>query len=165
MLIIRIPAYLFIRSLKVLTRSDNNIDSSPVRLLSLLRSILFLLSKVYSSQYLDALKPLNLPSLLAKYQYIPILGSAYRLRQIYKGVSILVLLYKIQAQTLGYNLQQYKQSNRPQLFLGIKLYYLYPRFILIRQYFSKENQSQYSCYLIYRYTLYILFYPTKIKIF
>jgi len=49
MLIIRIPAYLFIRSLKVLTRSDDNIDSSPVWLLSPLRSISFPLSKVHSS--------------------------------------------------------------------------------------------------------------------
>ena len=165
MLIIRIPAYLFIRSLKVLTRSNNNIDSSLVRLLSSLYSILFLLSKVHSSQYLDALKPLNLLPLLAKYQYIPILGSAYRLRQIYGGASMLVLSRRIRAWASGYNLQRHKQSNRPWLFLGIKLHYLYPRFILIRQCFSKENQSQYSCYLIYGYTLYILFYPTKIKIY
>ena len=73
-------AYLFIYSLKVLTRSNNNIDSSPFRLLSLLRSMLFLLSKVHSSWYPDALKPLNSPPLLAKYWYIPVLGSAYRLR-------------------------------------------------------------------------------------
>ena len=165
MLIIRIPACLFIYSLKVLTYSDDNIDSSPVQLLSPLHSILFPLSKVHSSWYLDALKPLNLPPLLAKYQYIPILGSAYRLRQAYRGVSILVSSRRIQAQALGYNLQRRKQSNRPQLFLGIKLYYLYPRFILIRWCFSKENQSQYSYYLIHGYTLYILFYPTKIKIY
>ena len=142
MLIIRIPAYLFIRSLKVLTHSNNNIDSSPVRLLSPLYSILFPLSKVHSSQYPDALKPLNSPPPLAKYQCIPILGSAYRLRQVYRGVSTLVLSRRIQAQALGYNLQRRKQSDSPQLFLGIKLYYLYPRFILIRQYFNKENQSQ-----------------------
>ena len=165
MLTIRIPAYLFIHSLKVLIYSNNNMDSSPVRLLSPLRSILFPLSKVHSSWYPDALKPLNSPPPLAKYQCIPILGFAYRSRQAYKGASTLVLLRKIQAQALGCNLQRRKQSNRPQLFLGIKLYYLYPRFILTRQYFSKENQSQYSCYLIHGHTLYILFYPTKIKIY
>ena len=142
MLAIRIPAYLFIRSLIVLTRSDDNIDSSPVQLLSLLRSILFLLSKVYSSQYLDALKPLNSPPSLAKYQCTSALGSAYRLRQAYRGASALVLSRGIQAQALGYNLQRYKQSDRPQLFLGIKLHYLYLRFILTRQCFNKENQSQ-----------------------
>ena len=165
MLAIRIPAYLFIRSLKVLIRSDDNMDSSPVRLLSLLRSILFPLSKVHSSWYLDALKPLNLLPPLAKYQYIPALGSAYRLRQAYGGASALVSSRGIWAWALGCNLQRRKQSDRPQLFLGIKLHYLYPWFILIRWCFSKENQSQYSCYLIYRHTLYILFYPTKIKIY
>ena len=165
MLTIRIPACLFIRSLKVLIYSNDNIDSSPVRLLSPLYSILFLLSKVHSSQYPDALKPLNSPPPLAKYWCIPILGSAYRLRQVYRGASILVSSRRIWAQALGCNLQRRKQSDRPWLFLGIKLYYLYPWFILIRQYFSKENQSQYSCYLIHRYTLYILFYPTKIKIY
>ena len=140
MLAIRIPAFLFICSLKVSIYSDDNIDSSPVRLLSPLYSILFLLSKVYSSQYLDALKPLNLLPLLAKYQCIPILGSAYRSKQVYRGASTLVSR-GIQAQALGYYLQRRKQSNRPQLFLGIKLYYLYPLFILIRQCFSKGNQS------------------------
>ena len=165
MLIIRILACLFIRSLKVLIYSDNNIDSSPIRLLSPLYSILFPLSKVHSSQYLDALKPLNSPPLLAKYQCIPALGSAYRSRQTYGGASALVSSRRIQAQALGYNLQRRKQSNRPWSFLGIKLHHLYPRFILIRQCFSKENQSQYSYYLIHRYTLYILFYPTKIKIY
>ena len=142
MLVIRILAYLFIRSLKVLIYSDDNIDSSPVRLLSPLHSILFLLSKVHSSQYLDALKPSNSPPLLAKYWCTSALGSAYRLRQACGGASALVLSRRIQAQALGYNLQRRKQSDRPWLFLGIKLYYLYPRFILIRQYFNKENQSQ-----------------------
>ena len=142
MLIIRIPAYLFIRSLKVLIYSNDNINSIPVRLLSPLYSILFPLSKVYSSWYPDALKPLNSPPPLAKYQCIPILGSAYRSRQAYRGASTLVLSRRIQAQALGYNLQRRKQSNRLQLCLGIKLYYLYPRFILIRWCFNKENQSQ-----------------------
>ena len=142
MLAIRMPAYLFIRSLKVLTYSDNDIDSSLVRLLSPLCSILFPLSKVHSSQYLDALKPLNSPPLLAKYQYTSALGSAYRSRQVYRGASTLVLSRKIQAWASGYNLQRREYSNRPWLFLGIKLYYLYLRFILIRQCFNKENQSQ-----------------------
>ena len=165
MLTIRMPAYLFIYSLKVLMCSDDNIDSSPVRLLSPLYSISFPLSKVHSSQYPDALKPLNLPPLLAKYWYIPVLGSAYRLRQVCRGASMLVSSRRIWAQALGCNLQRRKQSDRPWLFLGIKLYYLYPQFILIRQCFSKENQSQCSCYLIHGHTLYILFYPTKIKIY
>ena len=142
MLIIRILAYLFIRSLKVLIHSNDNIDSSPVRLLSPLYSILFPLSKVHSSWYLDALKPLNSPPLLAKYWCIPALGSAYRSRQTCGGASALVSSRRIQAQALGYNLQRRKQSNRPWSFLGIKLHYLYPRFILIRWYFNKENQSQ-----------------------
>ena len=140
MLTIRMPAFLFIRSLKVLTRSDDNIDSSPVRLLSPLYSMLFPLFKVHSSQYPDALKPLNLLPPLAKYQYIPILGSTYRSKQVYRGASALVSR-GIQAWALGYYLQRRKQSNRPWLFLGIKLHYLYPLFILIRQCFSKGNQS------------------------
>ena len=142
LLAIGIPAYLFIRSSKVLTRSDDNINSSPFRLLSPLRSILFPLSKVHSSQYPDALKPLNSPPLLAKYQCIPALGSACGLRQTYGGASMLVSSRGIWALALGRSLQRRKQSNRPWLFLEIKLYYLYPQFILTRWCFSKENQSQ-----------------------
>ena len=141
LLAIGILAFLFIRSLKVLICSNDNIDSSPFRLLSLLRSILFPLFKVHSFQYLDALKPSNLPPLLAKYWCIPVLGSAYRSRQVYRDASTLVLSRRIWAWALGRNLQGRKQSDRPWLFLGIKLHYLYPRFILTRQYFSKENQS------------------------
>ena len=165
MLAIKILTYLFIHSSKVLMRSDNNIDKSLIQLLSPLRSISFPLSKVHSSQYPDALKPSNSPPLLAKYWCIPTSGSAYRLRQAYRGASALVSSRRIWAQALGYNLQRRKQSDRPWSFLGIKLHHLYPRFILTRWCFSKENQSQYSCYLIHGHTLYILFYPTKIKIY
>ena len=142
MLVIRVLACLFICFLKVLMCSNNNIDRSLIQLLSLLCSMSFLLSKVYFFQYLDVLKPLNLLFLLAKYQCIFVLGSACESRQACGGVFALMSLYRIWVWASGRHLQWCEWSDRPQLFLKIKLYHLYPRFILTRQCLVREISLQ-----------------------